>query len=196
MSLPTLVQGRQAPVLATPARTPLPVIEVRELSFWYGQRQALVDVPLAIPRRAVTALIGPSGCGKTTFLRALNRLNELIPETRHTGDVLLEGVSVYSAGMDVVELRRRVGMVFQRPNPFPKSVFDNVAYGPRINGLAPERKMPERVEQALRRAALWDEVKDRLDEPGTGLSGGQQQRLCIARALANQPEVLLMDEPC
>jgi phosphate transport system ATP-binding protein len=151
---------------------------------------------LTIPRRTVTALIGPSGCGKSTFLRSLNRMNDIIPDTRHTGDILLEGVSLYSPATDVVALRRRVGMVFQRPNPFPKSVFDNVAYGPRINGAGAEREMPERVELALRRAALWEEVKDRLDDPGTGLSGGQQQRLCIARALANEPEVLLMDEPC
>src|SRR5439155_18450083 len=137
----------------------------------------------------------PVGCGKTTFLRSNNRLNDLIPATRHTGDILLEGVSVFSPGMDVVSLRRQVGMVFQRPNPFPKTIFDNVAYGPRMNGLARERDVPERVERALRQAALWDEVKDRLREPGTSLSGGQQQRLCIARALANEPEVLLMDEP-
>jgi len=172
------------------------VIDVRDYSFWYGASQALFDLQLAIPRRAVTALIGPSGCGKTTFLRSINRLNELIPRTRHRGDILLEGVSVFSAGMDTVALRRRVGMVFQRPNPFPKSIFDNVAYGPRLNALAAGRDIPERVERALHRAVLWDEVKDRLDEPGTGLSGGQQQRLCIARALANEPEVLLMDEPC
>jgi phosphate transport system ATP-binding protein len=176
--------------------SPFPVIDVRDFAFWYGSRQALAELTLAIPRRAVTALIGPSGCGKSTFLRALNRMNDLIPDTRHTGDILLEGVSLHAPGTDVVELRRRVGMVFQRPNPFPKSVFDNVAYGPRINGLAPEREMTERVELALRHAALWDEVKDRLDDSGTGLSGGQQQRLCIARALANEPEVLLMDEPC
>ncbi len=176
--------------------SPVPVVEVRQYDFWYGKEQALFDLRLSIPRRAVTALIGPSGCGKSTFLRSLNRMNDLITGTRHAGDILLEGVSVFSSGTDVVELRRRVGMVFQRPNPFPKSVFDNVAYGPRTNGLAPEREMPERVERALRSAALWDEVKDRLDEPGTGLSGGQQQRLCIARALANEPEVLLMDEPC
>jgi phosphate transport system ATP-binding protein len=176
--------------------SPFPVVDVRNFAFWYGDRQALADVTFAIPRRAVTALIGPSGCGKTTFLRSLNRMNDLIPRIRHAGDILLEGVSVFSPGTDVVELRRRVGMVFQRPNPFPKSVFDNVAYGPRVNGFVPEREVAKRVEQALRQAALWDEVKDRLDEPGTGLSGGQQQRLCIARALANEPEILLMDEPC
>jgi len=169
---------------------------VRDYSFWYGATQALFDLRFTIPRRAVTALIGPSGCGKTTFLRSINRLNELIPRTRYSGDILLEGVSIFSAGMDTVGLRRRVGMVFQRANPFPKPIFDNVAYGPRLNALAPERDMPERVERALRQAALWEEVKDRIDEPGTSLSGGQQQRLCIARALANEPEVLLMDEPC
>jgi phosphate transport system ATP-binding protein len=179
-----------------PAPTSTPVIDVRAYSFWYGATQALFDVTVTIPRRAVTALIGPSGCGKTTFLRSINRLNELIPRTRHTGDILLEGVSVFSKGTDPVALRREVGMVFQQPNPFPKSIFDNVAYGPRLNGLAPEREMAERVERALRRAALWDEVKDRLHTPGTGLSGGQQQRLCIARTLANEPAVLLMDEPC
>ena len=173
-----------------------PVLDVRGYSFWYGPTQALFDVTVAIPRRAVTALIGPSGCGKSTFLRSVNRLNELIPHTRHSGDILLEGVSVFSKGTDPVALRREVGMVFQQPNPFPKTIFDNVAYGPRLNGLAPRRDIPERVERALRQAALWDEVKDRLQTPGTGLSGGQQQRLCIARALANEPEVLLMDEPC
>ena len=178
------------------AVSPFPVVDVRDYAFWYGSRQALADLTLTIPRRAVTALIGPSGCGKSTFLRSLNRMNDIIAGTRHTGDILFEGVSVFSPGTDVVELRRRVGMVFQRPNPFPKSVFDNVAYGPRINGLAAERDMAERVERALRQAALWDEMKDRLDEPGTSLSGGQQQRLCIARALANEPEILLMDEPC
>jgi len=172
------------------------VIDVRAYSFWYGLTQALFDVSVAIPRRAVTALIGPSGCGKTTFLRSINRLNELIPLTRHAGDILLEGVSVFSRGTDPVALRRRVGMVFQQPNPFPKPIFDNVAYGPRLNGLCAERDIPERVERVLRRAALWDEVKDRLRAPGMSLSGGQQQRLCIARALANEPDMLLMDEPC
>ena len=173
-----------------------PAIAVRDFAFWYGATQALHGLALDITPRAITALIGPSGCGKSTFLRSINRLNELIPQTRHSGDILLEGTSVYAPGTDTVELRQRVGMVFQRPNPFPKSIFDNVAYGPRLNALAPERDMPERVEAALRQAVLWDEVKDRLQEPGTALSGGQQQRLCIARALANQPEVLLMDEPC
>jgi phosphate transport system ATP-binding protein len=172
------------------------VIQAQGFDFWYGATQALFDVALDIPRHAVTALIGPSGCGKSTFLRSVNRLNDLIPGTRHRGDIRLDGASVYRRGTDVVDLRRRVGMVFQRPNPFPKSTFDNVAYGPRLNALAREREIPERVERALRQAALWDEVKDRLDEPGTSLSGGQQQRLCIARALANEPEVLLMDEPC
>jgi len=175
---------------------PTPIIDVRAYNFWYGASQALFDLTLTIPRRAVTALIGPSGCGKTTFLRSIDRLNELIPRTRHTGDILLDGVSIFSRGTDPVKLREVVGMVFQQPNPFPKPIFDNVAYGPRLHGLAPEREIPERVERALRRAALWDEVKDRLDAPGTSLSGGQQQRLCIARALANEPEVLLMDEPC
>jgi phosphate transport system ATP-binding protein len=173
-----------------------PVIDVRDYAFWYGKTQALFDLTLTIPRSAVTALIGPSGCGKSTFLRSINRLNELIPQTRHGGDILLEGVSVFSAGTDAVDLRRRVGMVFQQPNPFPKTIFENVAYGPRLNGLAPERDIPARVERALRKAALWDEVKDRLHSSGTSLSGGQQQRLCIARALANEPDVLLMDEPC
>jgi phosphate transport system ATP-binding protein len=173
-----------------------PIVDVRDFNFWYGPTQALFDVRLTIEPRAITALIGPSGCGKSTFLRSVNRLNELIPHTRHAGDILLEGESVYARATDTVVLRRRVGMVFQRPNPFPKSIFSNVAYGPRLNALAPEREMPERVERALRRAALWDEVKDRLHNSGTALSGGQQQRLCIARALANEPELLLMDEPC
>jgi phosphate transport system ATP-binding protein len=175
---------------------PTPVLDARQYSFWYGPTQALHEITCRIPRRAVTALIGPSGCGKTTFLRSVNRLHDLTPGTRHTGDILLEGVSLFAPGTDTVALRRRVGMVFQRPNPFPKSVFDNVAYGPRLNALCAEREIPERVERALQRAALWDEVKDRLREPGTALSGGQQQRLCIARTLANEPDMLLMDEPC
>ena len=200
MSVAVEIIPQEAPsaprLVPHPTQSATPVIDVRAYNFWYGRTQALFALTFTIPRRAVTALIGPSGCGKTTFLRSVNRLNELIPATRHTGDVLLEGVSVFSRGVDAVALRRQVGMVFQRPNPFPKSIFDNVAYGPRLNGLAPEREMVERVERALRKAALWDEVKDRLDAPGTSLSGGQQQRLCIARALANEPEVLLLDEPC
>ncbi len=179
-----------------PSDHPTPIIDVRAYCFWYGATQALFDLSFTVPRRAVTALIGPSGCGKSTFLRSINRMNELLPGTRHAGDILLEGVSVFSRGTDPVTLRRHVGMVFQQPNPLPKSIFDNVAYGPRLNGLAPEREIPERVERALHQAALWDEVKDRLHAPGTSLSGGQQQRLCIARALANEPEVLLLDEPC
>ena len=175
---------------------PTPIIDVRVYSFWYGAVQALFDLTLTIPRQAVTSLIGPSGCGKSTFLRSINRMNELLPGTRHAGDILLEGISVFSRRTDPVTLRRHVGMVFQQPNPLPKTIFDNVAYGPRLNGLAQEREMPERVERALRQAALWDEVKDRLHAPGLSLSGGQQQRLCIARALANEPEVLLLDEPC
>jgi len=173
-----------------------PVLESKAYRFWYGPTQALHDVNLSIPANAVTALIGPSGCGKTTFLRSINRLHDLTPGARHTGDILLDGESIFAPGTDVVALRQKIGMVFQRPNPFPKSVFDNVAYGPRLNALAPAGELPDRVERALRQAALWDEVEARLREPGTALSGGQQQRLCIARALANEPEVLLMDEPC
>jgi phosphate transport system ATP-binding protein len=178
------------------------MIELVEVTKSYGEpggtgaADVLKGITLKIERGRSVVIVGPSGCGKSTFLRSINRLNELIPHTRHTGDILLEGVSVFSRGTDPVALRRQVGMVFQQPNPFPKSIFDNVAYGPRLNGLAAPREIPERVEQALRRAALWDEVKDRLHSPGTALSGGQQQRLCIARALANEPEVLLMDEPC
>ena len=171
-------------------------LAAREFSFWYGAKQALFDISVEAKPNAVTALIGPSGCGKSTFLRSVNRLQELLPGTRHRGDIAFDGASVFGAGVDPVELRRRIGMVFQRPNPFPKSVFDNVAYGPRVTGAFEERRLPELVERSLKRAALWDEVKDRLDDPGTSLSGGQQQRLCIARALANEPEVLLMDEPC
>ena len=173
-----------------------PSVDVRAFSFSYGERQVLRNLSFSIERKAVTAIIGPSGCGKSTFLRSINRLNDLIPGVRHGGDILVEGTSVFSPSTDLVALRQRVGMVFQRPNPFPKSVFDNVAYGPVLNALVTRRDLPDVVERCLRQAALWDEVKDRLEEPGTGLSGGQQQRLCIARALGNQPEVLLMDEPC
>ena len=170
-------------------------VEARSFSFWYGEKQALHDISLSVPNKAITALIGPSGCGKSTFLRAINRMNETIPDVRHEGDMLLHGDDVYAANTDVVELRSRVGMVFQRSNPFPKSIYDNVAYGPRINRNPPRRELDELVELSLHRAALWDEVKDRLRASALGLSGGQQQRLCIARALANQPEILLLDEP-
>ncbi len=171
-------------------------VEARDFSFWYGPRQVLHQISFSIRPRAVTAIIGPSGCGKSTFLRSINRLNDLISETRHTGDIVVHGQPVYGHGVDLVALRQRIGMVFQRPNPFPKSIFDNVAYGPRLNALASRSELPDLVERCLRQAALWDEVKDRLNAPATGLSGGQQQRLCIARALGNSPAVLLMDEPC
>ena len=175
---------------------PATKIEVNNLDFYYGPKKALSDISVAIRPNLVTAFIGPSGCGKSTFLRTLNRLNDTIPGTRVTGRVVVDGQDVYRAGVDVVDLRRRVGMVFQKSNPFPKSIFDNVAYGIRVNGLARTRQeLRGRVEESLRSAALWDEVKDRLKESALSLSGGQQQRLCIARALAVEPEILLMDEP-
>jgi phosphate transport system ATP-binding protein len=167
------------------------------VNVYYGDVHAVKNVDLEIRKDEVTALIGPSGCGKSTFLRVFNRMNDDIAGCRVTGDVRLEGEPVYGGGMDVVQLRARVGMVFQKPNPFPKSVYENVAYGPKIHGLATTRaELDEIVERSLRRAGLWEEVSDRLDEPGTALSGGQQQRLCIARAIAVDPEVVLMDEPC
>ena len=183
---------------ATPApeaASPRGSIDVEHFDFWYGKTQALHDISLTIVPRAVTALIGPSGCGKSTFLRSINRLNELIPGARRAGEIRLDGENIYARGMDVVTLRQRVGMVFQRWNPFPRSIYDNVAYGPRINASPKRQDLDVIVESALRRAALWDEVKDRLRESALALSGGQQQRLCIARALANDPEVLLLDEP-
>jgi phosphate transport system ATP-binding protein len=170
-------------------------IDVEHFDFWYGRTQALHDITLSIAPRAVTSLIGPSGCGKSTFLRSINRLNELIPGARRSGEIRLDGEDIYQTGMDVVTLRQRVGMVFQRWNPFPKSIYDNVAYGPRINVRPARAELDAVVDSALRRAALWDEVKDRLRDSALALSGGQQQRLCIARALANEPEVLLLDEP-
>jgi len=182
-----------APVRA-PTANAIGSIEARRFSFWYGKKQALKDITMGVQPRSVTALIGPSGCGKTTFLRSINRLNDLIPGIRHDGDLCLDGNGIYDPGLDVVALRQRVGMVFQRWNPFPKSIYENVAYGPRINGVE-TASLDEIVERSLRRAALWEEVKDRLRTSALGLSGGQQQRVCIARALANQPEVLLLDEP-
>jgi phosphate transport system ATP-binding protein len=171
--------------------------QARNVSVYYGQKQAINDVSLDIATEHVTAFIGPSGCGKSTFLRTLNRMNDTIPGCRVTGSVELDGIDIYGTKMDVVLLRARVGMVFQKPNPFPKSIYENVAYGPRIHGLAATKPdMDMIVEKSLRRAGLWDEVKDRLADAGTALSGGQQQRLCIARAIAVDPEVILMDEPC
>jgi phosphate transport system ATP-binding protein len=182
-----------APAGATPAAVRF---RLESVNLWYGQQQALYDISLSIPACAVTAFIGPSGCGKSTLLRMLNRMNDLIEGVRHTGQVLLDGRDIYAQEQDVVLLRRRVGMVFQKSNPFPKSIYENVAFGPRMAGWRSGRALDELVEQCLRQAALWEEVKDRLDSSALALSGGQQQRLCIARALATQPEVLLMDEPC
>jgi len=169
--------------------------EVRNFCFWYGKSQALFNVSLAIPERSVMALIGPSGCGKSTFLRSLNRMNDLIEGTRFTGTVSLEREDIYGRAVRLVDLRRRVGMVFQKSNPFPKSIFENVVFGPRVAGMSNRNQLYEITERCLRRAALWDEVKDRLSDSALNLSGGQQQRLCIARALATDPEVLLLDEP-
>jgi phosphate transport system ATP-binding protein len=191
------------PPLAMPIRSPHTApgdtaiaIEVERLNFFYGAKRALEDISIRIPAHLVTAFIGPSGCGKSTFLRTLNRMNDIIAGTRVEGRVLIEGRDVYAPGTDVVALRRRVGMVFQKSNPFPKSIFENVAYGLRINGLAGSRAdLNERVEESLHAAAIWDEVKDRLHDSALALSGGQQQRLCIARALAIRPEIILMDEP-
>jgi phosphate transport system ATP-binding protein len=174
----------------TPAK-----IRVRDFDFYYGAAKVLHDIELDIPSQQVTALIGPSGCGKSTFIRSINRMNDIIPEARAEGTIEIDGVDVYSAGTDTVELRRRVGMVFQKSNPFPKSIFDNVAYGLRIGGVRNRRELNDIVEKSLVRAALWDEVKDRLHDSALSLSGGQQQRLCIARALAVNPEIVLMDEP-
>jgi phosphate transport system ATP-binding protein len=169
----------------------------RDVNVYYGDKHALKNVSLDIPERRVTALIGPSGCGKSTYLRCLNRMNDVIEGCRVTGEIRLDGEDIYHPSLDVVALRARVGMVFQKPNPFPKSIYDNVAYGPRIHGMASTKaEMDEIVEDSLRRAGLWEEVRDRLQDAGTGLSGGQQQRLCIARAIAVSPEVILMDEPC
>lgn len=171
-------------------------IQVRDLNLYYGHHQALMDINLDIPANQVVALIGPSGCGKSTFLRTLNRMNDTIDNVRVEGSVLLDAQDIYAKGVDVVQLRKRVGMVFQRPNPFPMSIFDNIAYGPRIHGQRDRGYLSQVVEASLKQAALWDEVRDRLHQPATRLSGGQQQRLCIARLLAVQSEVLLMDEPC
>lgn len=171
-------------------------MNIKNLNLYYGDHQALYDVSLDVPENHVVALIGPSGCGKSTFLRTLNRMNDLIEGVRIDGEIQLDGESIYQEKMDLVELRKRVGMVFQRPNPFPLSIYDNVAYGCRVHGLNDRKKLDEIVERSLRGAALWDEVKDRLKSSAMGMSGGQQQRLCIARVMAVEPEVVLMDEPC
>ena len=170
-------------------------ITVKDLCLWYGSAQALKNVNISIPEKSITALIGPSGCGKSTFLKTLDRMNDLIPGVKITGQVEYGGQDIFAPSVDVSELRRRIGMVFQKPNPFPMSIYDNVAYGPRTHGITARAKLDEIVERSLRDAAIWDEVKDRLKKSALGLSGGQQQRLCIARALAVEPEVLLMDEP-
>lgn len=171
------------------------IILVKNMCLWYGEHQALKDVSIEIPEKSITAFIGPSGCGKSTFLKTLNRMNDLIPGVKITGDIRYEGTDIFAREVDVNQLRKEIGMVFQKPNPFPMSIYDNVAYGPRTHGITNKAQLDEIVERALRDAAIWDEVKDRLKKNALGMSGGQQQRLCIARALAVQPKILLMDEP-
>jgi phosphate transport system ATP-binding protein len=170
-------------------------IQVNDLSLYYGEKKALKEISMQVPANKVTALIGPSGCGKSTFLRCINRMNDLIPSVSITGQMLVEGVDIYDKNVDVVNIRKKIGMVFQKSNPFPKSIYENIAYGPRINGLKDKAQLDEIVETSLRQAAIWDELKDRLDDSALGLSGGQQQRLCIARTLAVSPDIILMDEP-
>ena len=200
MPRPEVVEPRDsgAAVLLNTEREPLPLaIEAKNVSMWYGSKRAIDNMSLDMPAKAVTAIIGPSGCGKSTFIRALNRMHELVPQARIEGSVFLHGQNLYASGMDPAVVRRRVGMVFQKSNPFPTmSIGENVVVGLRLNGVSDRKFLNERLEQSLRMAALWDEVKDDLQKSGTSLSGGQQQRLCIARALAVEPEVLLMDEPC
>ena len=187
----------QQKIILIESGTETPKITTRNVCVSYGNHQVLFDIELDIPHRKVTALIGPSGCGKTTFLRSINRMNDLIPTCKVTGDICLDGANVYDAAVDVEVLRRRIGMVFQKPNPFPKTIYENVAYGIKLHGLSCDKAdLDRRVEKSLRRAGLWDEVSGRLNTLGTGLSGGQQQRLCIARAIAIEPDVILMDEPC
>lgn len=171
------------------------IVAVKDMCLWYGEHQALNDISINIPEKSITAFIGPSGCGKSTFLKSLNRMNDLIPNVKITGDVRYKGKNIFESSVDVNELRREIGMVFQKPNPFPMSIYDNIAYGPRTHGIKSKAKLDDIVEQSLKDAAIWDEVKDRLKKNALGLSGGQQQRLCIARALAVKPTVLLMDEP-
>jgi phosphate transport system ATP-binding protein len=193
----SMVQIKSAAAVGAPAVEHGTKVVARGVNVYYGEKRALFDVDLDVTERAVTALIGPSGCGKSTFLRCLNRMNDTISSARVTGRIEIDGQDIYDPTLDVVQLRARVGMVFQKPNPFPKSIYENVAYGPRIHGLAESKDdLDEIVVTSLKRASLFDEVKDRLDDVGTGLSGGQQQRLCIARAIAVGPEIILMDEPC
>nr|WP_303716559.1 phosphate ABC transporter ATP-binding protein PstB [Methanoculleus marisnigri] len=172
------------------------ILETKNLNLWYGQKHALIDISVRIPKNRITALIGPSGCGKSTLLRCYNRMNDLIDSSRITGEILFNGKDIHDPRTDVYTIREKIGMVFQKPNPFPKSIYDNVAYGPRIHGVSEKKVLDRIVEDSLKGAALWEEVKDRLHEPALSLSGGQQQRLCIARCLAVEPEVILMDEPC
>lgn len=201
MQVEKSLTGKLSEIVAKQTRTVMPDTKIKmrgnDVSVSYGQKQALFDVNLEVRDRQVTALIGPSGCGKSTFLRCLNRMNDTIDICKVSGDIRLDDKDIYDKSVDVVELRARVGMVFQKPNPFPKSIFENIAYGPRIHGFVKNKaELEEIVVTSLKKAGLWEEVKDRLDSPGTGLSGGQQQRLCIARAIAVSPEVILMDEPC
>ncbi len=171
-------------------------IEIKKLNVWFDEKQALKDVNITIPEKGVTAIIGPSGCGKSTFIRSINRMNDIIPTCRVEGNIIVDGKDINDNDVDVTEVRKNIGMVFQRPNPFPRSIYENIAYAPRIHGMTARKDLDRVVEQSLRRAALWDEVKDRLDKSAYDLSGGQQQRLCIARALAIRPEIILFDEPC
>jgi phosphate transport system ATP-binding protein len=198
---PSIPQSAEEPARPAPPPAPAPpttaqtVIDAKQVSVFYGSHEAIKKVSLAMPRNNVIAMIGPSGCGKSTFLRSINRLNDLIPGCRVTGELLIDGANVYDPRVDLVSLRRRIGLVFQKPNPFPKTIYENIAYGPRLQGINGRRELDFLVEDCLRKAALWEEVKDRLKQSALGLSGGQQQRLCIARALATRPAVLLMDEP-
>lgn len=192
------VQNPETPVpdMLPPVTSSQPLISARNLDFFYGKFQALKGISIDVRQNKVTALIGPSGCGKSTFLRCLNRMNDLIDGTSHTGEILLQGQDIFSAAVDPVELRKHVGMVFQKPNPFPMSIFDNIAYGPRIHGIRKKSELSEIVERCLQKAYLWNEVKDKLNQSALALSGGQQQRLCIARTMAVDPTIILMDEPC
>jgi phosphate transport system ATP-binding protein len=196
MAMNVRIRTRPAESPGVNAAVETPMVEIEHLSFWYGDKVALKDISMTVPKQRVTAYIGPSGCGKTTLLRCLNRMNDLVDAARIAGSIRIGGLDIYDPSLDVTELRKRVGMVFQKSNPFPKSVFENVAYGPRILGVRNRTDLEGIVERSLRAAALWDEVADRLHESALGLSGGQQQRLCIARAIAVEPDVLLMDEPC